>query len=166
MKKILSYLIPLILLATIAYLAFKSFNQYQIVREKGETIIGTVTTIGGNVICKFKVNGENKSIKLSKPNKDIRSGEKFQVYYYDKVPDKYYVSFAEPVFDTINYKKISAQSFELVYDDILFKYFVDKEYERYQDSDKFTNEKIAQSKSLPVVYYNKLDPRLAYIIFE
>lgn len=153
-------LISSIIIGLAIYLTMKSSREYKTVREKGKSTICEVTTRGSDIICYFKINGRNVSNRESKPYPDIRSGESFRVYYYDKIPDRYYVCFYEPVYDISDFTEIKANMVEKYTssDEIRFEYTVDSTtYLRYQYVNDFDENKTYR------VYYKNTDPRIAYI---
>lgn len=161
--KYLGYILLIGFIGVVLFFTKKSGNDYKIIREKGDIDTCTVETFGGDVICHFEINGEKLSKRLSKPHESIRDGEKYIVYYYHEIPDKYYVSFKEPIIDENEFASIEANSVELKGEHLLFFYTVEgKTYKRYQDAVKGVD---IDTKSSYVVRYKRKSPQIAYIIY-
>lgn len=135
----------LIAIMTGIIFAVKSARQYDAIKEKGKFTTCQITTLGSNVIGRFVIDGIEKRVKFSKPNKDIISGEIFKLYYYDKIPDKYYIAFEEPVFDITEYFKVIPLKHDIVLGDLCFTYEVGgKKYKRFQEVDKLVKKQLSE----------------------
>ena len=146
----------------IAFIGYTKYvgNQYKEIRSKGDKTIGVITVFGGDIICGFKIDGVDKTKRMSKPHESMRDGERYNVYYYSQVPDKYYIDFSEPVIDMSFFEKTVTTAVKLKGDYLLFGYRVDGEaYERYQQVVPGLQESNQYS-----VFYNLKDPKIAYLI--
>ncbi|MFM7855111.1 MAG: hypothetical protein ACKO96_25085, partial [Flammeovirgaceae bacterium] len=156
--------ISIIGLATpiVAFIIYTKYvgNEYKEIRQKGSKTIGEITVFGSDIICSFKIDGVDKTKRMSKPHESMRDGERYYVYYYSLIPNKYYINFSEPVVDTLLFNKTMATRIKLKGDYFLFEYQVSgKSYERYQE----TIPELQKNGSYPV-FYNQNDPKIAYLI--
>ncbi len=162
MKKIFSPLLLIALIASAVYFTMTSGDDYRTIKEKGEYSTCVVKTIGGDVICSFNIEGKELTKRLSKPHESIRDGEMFKVYYYHEIPDKYYVSFREPIINEGEFSETVTSEVSKNGDYINFSYKVGiKILERYQlavDGIEFDPNRVYK------VEYKKADPRIAYLI--
>lgn len=155
-------------IALLIFIAFMAYfisieKKYNEIRAEGKWVVGTITTSGSNVICSFNVNGVEKTQKESSPNAAIVSGERYKVYYNEKYPDLFVISYDEPIIDT-SFSKVSSKGLRLRFGSIEFHYNVNgKDYKRIQDPIDSIQIDLKMNYT---VLYKKDNPYIAYLVYD
>ncbi len=157
-------IISLGVILSVIYFSYQSGNEYKLVKENGLTEVCTIATRGSDVICSFKIKGQDLTRRLSKPHEYIKSGEQFKVYYYDKIPDRYYISFAEPIINKEKFSKTESTEVSVRGSRVTFKYEIDNRV--IERSQKIEDNVKINTKGEFLVMYKKEDPEIAYLIIK
>lgn len=136
----------------------RSIEALEIIKN-GESYVGVVGVSGKYVTCTFKWrDGSYQKVVEDAAHGTIVDGERYRVYWWDKFPDRYVISFTEPVIDS-SFSKIDGAVVKQRGRMTTFTYTVlGKEYKRFQ----LVNERLVAGKSYPV-YYKRDFPRIAYV---
>lgn len=164
MSKSFKVIASLAILFCVLYFSYKSNEAYKAIRETGDYDTYMVRSlIGSDVICYFKINGKQLRKRVSKPHVDIRVGETFKVYYLEEIPDKYYISFEEPVISSADFAETKTKRIFNNLGILKFSYVVDGYlYTRHQIAPE---EPEVDGKQSYRVMYSKTNPLLAYVMF-
>ena len=162
MKNIIISIVCIAFISIVIYFSYLSGQKYQSVKLNGSIETCTIMTRGSDVICSFTIDGKNETRRLSKPHNYIKSNEMYNVYYWDKIPDTYYISWTEPVIIENEYTETITESFSKNGTRLTFTYIVNGiVFERIQE---ISDEIIINPKKEYKVLFKKEDPEIAYVV--
>jgi hypothetical protein len=156
--------VALVFILLVIYLTVLQTRDYETIKEKGDFDTCTVEPIGDDVICYFNIHGEELSKRVSQPCIGVIAGEKFRVYYYKEIPDKYLIDFREPVIEESSFGRTVTLDLKEVEGIVHFSYQAEgKRFNRCQNIPDNVHVDLHSSYE---VRYKINDPRIGYIAFK
>ncbi len=163
-RNTLTYIVLSLFILCIIFLSIKNSGKYREIKENGKSSVGQISTLGSDILISYESNGEMKQKRMSEPFTTMYTGEKYTVLYLDKYPDKAYVDFTKPVFDTTYFsltKCLLIEQSSKTSKTVRVRYQVaGKDYKRIL---KFPAFKENESKNDYSVLFKSDEPKIAYI---
>lgn len=164
-KNIISVVVILTLLAGLFIWVRMDDNA---IEKGGIKTSGTIKRIGGNGISvSYSFMGKSYTATVGQTNNTLQNGEVYTVLIDRSNLENCLVQFSQPIFDRTDYILTRDVTFEklLLSDYIKFKYvYAGKKYTRIQNV--VTELNISQINKHAVVFVNKNEPKIAYLIIE
>lgn len=158
------------LFAGVISIAILKTIKYNNLNENGIKVEGVVYSGFRYITWKYKVNGYEYEVKLSKSDYPfVIDGEMYYIYYDADNPSSSIMSFTEPIIDTTAFDTITSLPLTAVYDKgsqlVKFAYLIEGDTIRREHRYYFKND-FSSTEQRFKIYVKSDNPNISYIKFE
>jgi hypothetical protein len=137
------------------------------IKEHGVKVTATLVRTGGNsVTVNYTFENRNYTVVVGHSNYTLQNGESYNTLIDKEGPSECIVDFSSPVFENSNFEVSDILTISKLWgsNKIKFKYVFDNvQYVRIQSVSTGVN--FENSKKMPKLFVNKLNPRISYVLF-